>query len=113
MEADQGEGPAQEHNRPRRGRVDHAQHAERHAREEAPVGPREHLEVLGSPERIELRARHGHVRALAARHGSARHGSRLWLLDQAHTSARLAPAGEPATRVPRRHRGKGTRHDDQ
>jgi len=59
VEGEQLEGTSEQNDLPRLGRVDHSDQPQRHAREEAPVGARQSLEVLDVPDPVELRLRTG------------------------------------------------------
>ena len=66
VEAQQRERARDHHDLARVGRVADLQQAERDAREEAPVGARQPLEVLGRPDPVELGARQRDLGLLAA-----------------------------------------------
>ena len=71
VEREQLEGTPDKHHRSLRLAIAHPHEAQRHARDEAPVGPCQMLQVCGGPQPFQLHCRQRHVRRLHRAHRSA------------------------------------------
>ena len=104
VEPEQDERAAQEHDVARVLAVEHPDQPEREARQEAPVGARQPLQVLGRPDLLELGARDRDLGHLPAPERAVLRVAGLRHLHDRHAPERAPVALEQAARVARPHR---------
>ena len=74
--------------------VDHPQDPQRHARQEAPVGAGQPLQVLGAPDPVQLGPGKGDLGLLLGGHAAVRRGLGLGDVQDLHPRASLTPAAD-------------------